>query len=229
MMPVISRDAAGLVSATRITKHPTKPAPQVFIHHGASPTPAATVKAESAVWKSYQRYHMQTRGWTDIAYNFGVGQSGNSYVGRGWARQGGATGSPQDRTSISICAIGNMSVDAPSDEMVAEIVHLIKWGIDEGHLVGAEDLEILGHRDKPYSTSCPGDKLYGLLSKIQRRVIKSYQVPAPAPEPAPSPGTPPPPPISDAAAVKALTGGIRTRIDEIETYLDAIDKAADDG
>ena len=67
-----------------------------------------------------------------------------------------------------------------------------------------------------------GEKVSGVWVTPQPVIL-----PEPAPAPAPSPGTPPPPPISDAAAVKALTGGIRTRIDEIETYLDAIDKAAD--
>ena len=31
-----------------------------------------------------QNFHMDTRGWWDIGYNFLIGEDGRAYVGRGW-------------------------------------------------------------------------------------------------------------------------------------------------
>tara|TARA_R110000751_G_scaffold69695_5_gene141407 strand:- start:2025 stop:2576 length:552 start_codon:yes stop_codon:yes gene_type:complete len=120
---------------------------------------------EEAIWHSYQRYHMDTRGWTDIAYNFGVGQSGSILAGRGWKRQGGATGSPDDRESLSICAIGNFEKQYPTDAMVDAIVGWIKRGVKNGHIT--PNPTIKGHKDKPYGTSCPGKNLYAKLPAIR--------------------------------------------------------------
>lgn len=35
-----------------------------------------------------QNYHMDTKGWADIGYNFLVGEDGLAYEGRGWDRLG---------------------------------------------------------------------------------------------------------------------------------------------
>ena len=68
------------------------PVSYVFIHHGAGPTAACTTQSAcSANWKSYQNYHMDTNGWSDIGYSFGVGEDGLIYEGRGWNRTGAHT------------------------------------------------------------------------------------------------------------------------------------------
>lgn len=167
----VTRKESGLVAPTRRTPLPAYPAGTVFIHHGVSRTPT-TENKEADAWRAYQRYHMGTRGWSDIAYNFGVGpHTGNAYVGRGWRRQGGATGSPQDANSISICAIGDFESDETTPELIKGIVKLIKRGQANGHLQA--ELEILGHKDKPYSTSCPGKHLYKQLPEIRKEVHRT--------------------------------------------------------
>lgn len=152
------------------------PVKVVYIHHGASMI-ADSLKdldgdgvpdLEESVWKGYQVYHMYTRGWTDIAYNFGVGLSGSILTGRGWVRQGGATGSPDDSYSLSICAIGNFEKQRPSPEMLNAIAQWILTGIEKGHI--HPDVEIRGHKDKPYGTACPGKHLYVKLPTIRSMV-----------------------------------------------------------
>lgn len=155
---------------------PVYPVPVVYIHHGATHAPLDLRDAdgdgapdnEESIWRGYQRFHMTNRGWSDIAYNFGVGLSGQVYEGRGWRRQGGATGSPDDRSSLAICAIGNFEEQIPSEDMITAIVGWIVTGIELGHIL--PNVSIRGHRDKPYGTSCPGKNLYAFLPEIRSRV-----------------------------------------------------------
>ncbi len=154
----------------------TRPVPVVYIHHGASFAPLTLRDLdgdgipdnEEFIWAGYQSHHMFTRNWSDIAYNFGVGMSGSVLEGRGWLRIGGATGSPDDLNSLSICAIGNFQTQHPTDDMINAIVQWIILGIELGHI--APDVEIRGHKDKPYATACPGQFLYAELPKIRSMV-----------------------------------------------------------
>ncbi len=155
---------------------PVYPVPVVYIHHSVSGVPLDLFDGdgdgipdnEEKVWKAIQFYHMFTRMWSDIAYNFGATLSGAVLKGRGWRRQGGATGSPQDRYSLSICAIGDFQAHAPSGALVTAIVDWIITGIELGHI--RSDVIILGHKDKPYATSCPGKFLHSQIPNIRSRV-----------------------------------------------------------
>lgn len=188
---------------------PGYPAGTVYIHHGASFTPTdlrdadgdGAPDAEENVWRAYQRYHMESRGWTDIAYNFGVGQSGVVYGGRGWERQGGATGSPHDAKSISICAIGNFEKKGPTKAMVEGIVDHIVRGINRGHL--KKNVKIRGHRDASgQKTSCPGKNLYAMIDEIQTKVDRRISGAEAAPPP--------------ASGVEARLSSLEARVAELE-------------
>ena len=39
-------------------------------------------------WYSFQNYHMNSLGWSDVGYNFLIGEDGYIYEGRGFYRQG---------------------------------------------------------------------------------------------------------------------------------------------
>ena len=175
-MPFMDREDIPLRQATRVTPLPTQPATHVYIHHGASGDPQ-NLEDEIALVRSYQNFHMDSRHWTDIAYGFLVGPTGDHmrFEGRGWGRQGGATGSPQDRYSYSICAIGNFETQPAPDGMIEAIAKQIRNGIAKGHIVA--DPEILGHKDKPYATSCPGKNLYAKLDDIRGLVADGGTVP----------------------------------------------------
>ncbi|XP_041362856.1 peptidoglycan-recognition protein SC2-like, partial [Gigantopelta aegis] len=63
------------------------PVSRVIIHHSAT-SPCYTSNSCKARVKSIQNYHMDTKGWWDIGYNFLVGEDGLVYEGRGWDVEG---------------------------------------------------------------------------------------------------------------------------------------------
>jgi peptidoglycan hydrolase-like protein with peptidoglycan-binding domain len=124
---------------------------RIFIHHTAGPTSQSV--------RNVQDFHMDSRGWSDIAYSFLVHQDGTIYEGRGWNIQGGHT---RDYNSIShaFCFIGNTQNVDPTPAALASIAWLVK----EAERKYGNQL-ILGHRDAA-STACPGEKLYAKLDYI---------------------------------------------------------------
>ncbi len=146
-------------AAKRAYNLPVYPVKEVYIHHSVTGS-----SKEESTWRNIQTYHMVQRNWTDIAYNFGVGQSGKILEGRGWRRQGGATGAKKDRHSLSICAIGNFEKIKPTQKMLDAIVHWIQIGIERGSIV--PDVKILAHKDVQ-ATLCCGKHLYAKLDYIR--------------------------------------------------------------
>jgi hypothetical protein len=78
----------------------------LFLHHTTG-----TYTDWKAATKSIQAFHMTTRGWNDIAYNWLVAPDGTKIEGRGWMAVGGHTKghnstsspSPTSETADSLC------------------------------------------------------------------------------------------------------------------------------
>ena len=121
----------------------------IFVHYTVTPT-----APEAQIVRNVQAYHMDTKGWSDIAYSFLVGQSGGIYEGRGWGRAGGHT-QGYNSTSHAVCWIGNE--ETPTDAALESINAVI-----EEHNRRYGRGFVLPHR-AVNSTSCPGDKLAAWL------------------------------------------------------------------
>src|SRR5688500_15955654 len=81
---VVTRSQWGADESIRKSDDPSfAPVKKLIVHHtdtpNGDPDPAATVRA-------IYSYHVQTRGWNDIGYNFLVDERGRIYEGR-WSRQ----------------------------------------------------------------------------------------------------------------------------------------------
>jgi hypothetical protein len=140
---------------------------EAFVHHSADPRPEAfdRLAEQKAHMRAIQDFHMDVRGWSDIAYHLVVFQPyGNIdkariFEGRSWsyvpaAQEGHNTG------TLAVCAIG----DFRSDELKRNTRYAI------GRLLishdGAHAIKVLaGHRDVD-ATDCPGDKLYRWIPRI---------------------------------------------------------------
>jgi hypothetical protein len=126
----------------------------IYIHHSVT----AGTGGDAEV-RGIQRFHMDERGWADIAYNWLVDDNGTIWEGRGWHVQGGAT-KGRNRTSIAICYLGNADKLAPSIGAKHSINTLIAEATE---MMGVQTVR--GHREAPgASTQCPGKYLVQWLA-----------------------------------------------------------------
>jgi len=165
---------------------------RLVVHHTVTANddtdPAGTIRAIYA-------YHVQSRGWDDIGYNFLVDSNGNIYEGR-YSRplaQGelpngentngmgviGAHAAGYNTGSAGVALLGNFSSVSPRPAAVVSLVNLLAWKADRhgiGPLGAAQGIpNIAGHRDVG-STACPGDLLYAQLPGIRNDVETRIQV-----------------------------------------------------
>ncbi|XP_035232037.1 peptidoglycan recognition protein-like isoform X2 [Stegodyphus dumicola] len=108
-----------------------------------------------------QDFHMDDKGWWDIAYSFLIGGDGRVYVGVGWHNAGEHTIN-YNTISIGVAFMGNFSSIAPSEQMIAAGKYLIDCGIEKGYLTPT--VEVHGDRDVT-CTESPGDRLYAIIKQ----------------------------------------------------------------
>ncbi len=108
-------------------------------------------------WEAVRRYHVDTKGWSDIAYSFGVCPHGVRFTGRGWDKSQFANGADQvghddggDRYWYTVLTfLGEGEV--PTPEMVEGVRELI----GEGRASGRCGMRVLPHNAFKRKT-CPG-------------------------------------------------------------------------
>ncbi len=157
----------------------------IVVHHSAGNTQSSDF---AAVVRSYWDYHVNTRGWADIGYNWLVDPNGVIYEGRG-DRVRGAHSPCMNAISTGICFIGDYRGSTqPSAKGLKALKDMIAWdATDKGIDVKASSYvaalggnieNISGHRDgyDKYpnagctSTSCPGENLHDKLPEIRNDV-----------------------------------------------------------
>lgn len=109
--------------------------------------------------RNIQDFHMQTRKWDDIGYNFLIGRTGTVFVGRGWLYQG-AHSRDYNRESICIAFIGKFNIEIPSNESLMVAKRLIQRGVEIGKLDG--NYRVYGHC-QVVLTESPGMNLYDAI------------------------------------------------------------------
>jgi hypothetical protein len=79
----VTRAEAGLRSPRSVSRNVTPERGGVVLHWGG-PAPRIDSHADCyKVWRAWQRYHMDTHRWVDIAYTMGPCQHGYVFAGRG--------------------------------------------------------------------------------------------------------------------------------------------------
>lgn len=108
-----------------------------------------------------QRFHMDTRGWSDFAYNYAIFPSGRIYAGRTFQYVPAAQEGHNTNTVAVCCVIGAPDqIPAPMRETLREFV---RWAEDYAH----RELKVRGHRDVG-QTTCPGDRLFEFTRSLDR-------------------------------------------------------------
>jgi hypothetical protein len=165
-----------------------------FVHHtvqsnGYPPSESA------ALIRSDYLYHVRTRGWNDIGYNFLVDRYGRVFEGRygGTTRAVlGAHAGGFNTNSTGVALLGTFSTARPTSYMLAALERLLAWKLDLTHVdprgltvltsAGGANVRypagrrvvvhtILGHRSTSY-TDCPGNPTIGLLPAIRSAVSR---------------------------------------------------------
>jgi len=108
--------------------------------------------------RNIQRYHLDTKGWYDIAYNAAVGLDGSVWELRGLDIENGAQGGRRlNRAYVAVVALLGPDQD-PTEGMIEglqEAVRLVRAKYPDA-------TSLVGHRDLK-ATSCPGDALAGMI------------------------------------------------------------------
>lgn len=155
---IITRAEWGARAPTHPFIHLSHTPHYFFIHHGASGACHTHVECVSTM-HAYQHYHMDTRGYSDIGYNFVAGEDGNIYEARGWDVVGAHTLN-YNSDGLAVCFIGNFMDHLPNESILNAVKQLIQCGVANHKVVA--DYKLRGHRDVG-QTACPGTKLYELV------------------------------------------------------------------
>lgn len=116
--------------------------------------------AVPAALRGWQRYHMEVRGWRDIAYNYAVDQHGRIWVCRGVNLKSAANGS-QVGNSAYLAVVCVVAVDEPvSPELVTAARLVVRYA----RKVYPRAQRLVGHGEiRPGPTDCPGPAVRRLL------------------------------------------------------------------
>lgn len=163
-------------------KHIATPTRELWLHH----TVTASTGDIAGIIRQIQNFHMDSKGWSDIAYSFLVDIYGGIWEGRGAGIAGGHT-KDHNQISHAISAIGNFDATNPPQAMLNSIAALTA----HGHAQGWWPAQITGgHRQASgASTACPGRHLMAALPAINRAALTPTKPTKPAWVPPPFPGT----------------------------------------
>jgi SpoIID/LytB domain protein len=159
----------------------------VVVHHTAGTN--SYTKAESAsIVRATQAFHVKSRKWCDLGYNFLVDKYGQIFEGRrgGMDRAVRAAHSGNlavNTYTMGVSMMGNYDLVKPTAALKDSMVKLVGWRMGTNFLkakgtysLGGKTLNMIaGHRDV-LSTACPGRYGYAWLSESGglRDRVESY-------------------------------------------------------
>ncbi|XP_055603466.1 peptidoglycan-recognition protein 2-like [Uranotaenia lowii] len=156
---IVKRAQWGASKSTNVT-YQIRPVVYVVIHHTATAICSEMPVCKATV-KSIQDQHQKMNGWSDIGYNFLIGNGGVVYEGIGWHRVGAHTRGYNSK-SLGIAFIGEFTHDLPSARALRAVNKLLECGVSLGEL--HPDYMLYGARQIS-ATASPGTALYGDLQE----------------------------------------------------------------
>ncbi len=130
------------------------------------------------ILRGWQRYHIATKGWRDIAYNYPFCNHGVRFRARGWNPSGATSGDyegdgiPENNEAVAIVHIGGSggSISPAGLEAAGDLWRQVQAVI-------ALELQVgIGHRDVK-QTACPGNQYYNWIHN------QGWILPTPPPPP----------------------------------------------
>lgn len=125
--------------------------------------------------RGIQNYHMDAKGWSDVAYNAIVCPHGYTFECRWLGRQGGANGTTTgNRTAYAICYLGGQG-----DPFTLDADRAIHDTTTHMRRHGSAGPKVNCHRDWK-ATACPGDVI---CTRVRAGVYQTDAGSMPAPQP----------------------------------------------
>ena len=176
-----TRTQLGLSSPKSASRNITPARGGVAVHYGGGRqgiTEGTNHARCESLWRGWQSFHKNGRGWADIAYTGGFCQHGYAFAGRGAGVRTAANGTNTGNQYYYAVVFLGGAGDVPSDDAVAAL----KWWVATLRKSGAGD-RVVGHRDL-FSTACPGEHLLRVARSLDRRRVDVSDGPDPLPVPA---------------------------------------------
>ena len=155
-----------------------------FVHHTVNANNYSRSDVPGII-RSIYAYHTQSKGWSDIGYNFLVDRFGRIWEGRYGGVDRPVVGAHTlgyNDYSFAMSAIGNYETAQPTSAMLTAYGKLFAWKLslhgidasDTSQKVGPTTFKAInGHRDAG-QTACPGRYLYAKIPQI-RELAAGYQ------------------------------------------------------
>lgn len=128
----------------------------------ASKTPITSKTAVASALRGWQNYHMDTKGWSDIAYQVAVDNAGRAWTLRGLRTQSGANGNNELNEEYGAILLVLIAGEQPSAAMSATV---------RGVIADFRELYPKGTLIRPHSavrpdgTDCPGDAARAAIAR----------------------------------------------------------------
>jgi hypothetical protein len=115
--------------------------------------PISGRRAVAAALRGWQDYHIDGRGWSDIAYQVAIDQDGDRWTLRGLNRQSGANGDADLNRRFGAVLLILAPGERPTPAMVAEVRRVVR----DHRRRFPRSRRLVGHGDiRPGGTACPG-------------------------------------------------------------------------
>jgi hypothetical protein len=132
------------------------------IHHTVTPTNDSM--SPQARLRQIQSFHMFSRGWCDIGYNYLVSRDGRVWRGRG-AVTIGAHVANSNTGNVGISFMGTHTSTAPTQTQMCQVAKLLRRLRMDFPGIQLNRSDVKGHRQYG-GTSCPGTALYNRIDLI---------------------------------------------------------------
>lgn len=126
---------------------------------------SATKDGPTVSWGAIRKYHVETLGWDEIGYAWGIELINDHYeilMGRRPDLTGAHT-IGQNNQSIGICVVGNYDIDPVTQEIKETVQKLLTWLILTYNI---PPKEIYGHCEFAPKT-CPGKNMMDWIKEIR--------------------------------------------------------------
>jgi hypothetical protein len=143
---------------------------RMVVHHTASPTNDSMTPEQRL--RQTQAYHMDTRGYCDIAYNFLMSRDARVWEGRGDGILGGHTLN-QNGGNMALCIIGTYTTDTLTPQQECAAAGWMAWQ-SSLHGITLNRTNIKGHREWG-STECPGQKVFDRLDALVQQAATTCE------------------------------------------------------